>query len=172
MKRVKRFWSDQSGMAAVEAALLMPVMVTLLLGVVDIGNQLLVGKKAVTATQIVADLLTRHTSVTNADVTDAYEAAKMAVQPYKLTTFGVDIASIKFTGTNKTPTVLWRDTFNMTPNANATSRAAGLGLENEGVLVISTQYTYEPIFTNFFGSRKIAEVAVTRPRRGSAIEKK
>lgn len=170
ISKINHFLRDTSGLAATEFALVLPVMLALLLGVVDIGTALLLDKKTMSASQIAADLLTRRPTATSADISDAYAAARMAIQPYNTNDFGIDIASIQFQGSNNNPVVLWRETYNMPPNANATSLVNGLGVQGEGVLVVTARYAYDPMFTHgVLTGKNLQEVAVTRPRRGSFI---
>lgn len=167
-----KFLHDTSGVAAVELAMILPVLAALLLGVIDTGNALLINKKAMTASQIVGDLVTRNRTITDAQVTDSVAAARMALQPYSATALGVDIVSIQFTGTEATPTILWRETYNMDENPDVLNLADGLGVQNEGVVIVTTQYQFDPIFLNgLFGSFDMKEVAVTRGRRGPLVTK-
>jgi Flp pilus assembly protein TadG len=167
---VRTFIADCKGLAASEVALMLPLMLTLLLGIVDLGNALIINKKTSTASQVVADLLTRQPVANDADVDDAYAAGRMTLQPYPTGAFGVDIASIRFEGDDADPVVQWRETFNMDPNDQVEEMAVGLGTEGEGVLVVTTQYNFEPLFTHtVVGDRLMQEIAVTRPRRGSYI---
>jgi Flp pilus assembly protein TadG len=170
---ITRFYKNCDGVASIEVALVMPVLLALLLGMMDIGNALLINKKTSTGAQIAADLLTRHISVTDADISDAYVAAQMAIAPYDRTKFGMDTVSIQFQGSTNTPVIMWRQTSNMTANSDVTTIASGLGVSGEGVLIVTTQYIYTPSYTHsFVDAKTMREVAVTRPRRGSYIVKK
>lgn len=60
--------------------------------------------------------------------------------------YGVDIASVKFIGTTKVPTVRWRRTFNMTANTEILPRTEGLGAQNEGVLAVTVRYVFHAAF--------------------------
>jgi len=165
-----RFVRDTAAMTATEVALFMPVMLTLLLGVVDLGNAMLLDKKTMTAAMVSSDLLTRRATVTMAEVTDAYAAGRMAVQPYNGNDLGMDVVSIRFEGASPSPVIVWRETFNMVENPDVLTIVDGLGVSGEGVLVITTQYDFDPLFLHgVVDQRAIQEVAITRPRRGSFI---
>lgn len=170
-KNIWRRWCvDTSGVAAIEVAMILPVLLVLMLGLVDIGNALMADRKTLTAASIAADLLARAPAVTTAQLDDAWAAAQMAIDPYNRAPFGLDIASIQFQGTGATPVVIWRQTYNMTANSQATSRAAGLGTEGEGVLVVTARYNFTPVFTStIITGSTMQEVAVTRGRRSSFI---
>ena len=104
LRRIKKFFSDDGAAVAVEAALLMPVLASILCGSIDIGIGLVTSQKVINATQTVSDLLTRTSSVTTNDINDAIIAGQLSLMPYDLTTFGVDIAGVKFIGVTKVPT--------------------------------------------------------------------
>src|SRR5690606_10088731 len=136
---LRRFLCDTSAMTATEVALFLPIMLTLLLGVVDLGNAMLLDKKTMTAAMVSTDLLTRRATVTEADVQDAYAAGRMAVQPYNGNLLGMDIVSIRFQGANADPAIVWRETYNMTENPDVLALADGLGVSGEGIMVITTR---------------------------------
>lgn len=168
--KVNRFYQDTSGLAAIEVALTLPILLVLLLGVVDTGNVVLLSKKTTGAAGIAADLLTRGASVNATEMSDALMAARMAIDPFDRAPFGLDVAAIQFQGVSATPTIVWRQTFNMTPNADVLTLAAGLGLQGEGVMVVTTRYLYQPVFTSILtGDIALEEVAVTRGRRSSFV---
>lgn len=176
---VKREWrcvaewiNDATGVAAVELAMILPVLVALLLGVVDGGNALLLSKKTMTAAQIVGDLVTRSRNITETQIQDSFAAARMALAPFSTASLGVDIVSIEFTGVAATPAILWRETYNADENPDALSLATGLGVQGEGVVVVTTTYHFDPIFLGgMFGSFDMEEVSITRGRRGPLVNR-
>ena len=74
--------ADESGLAAVEFAMLLPVMITLFFGVVESSLALLcradVSKMAGTA----ADLISQASTVSSSDLTNVYAAAGTILYPY------------------------------------------------------------------------------------------
>jgi Flp pilus assembly protein TadG len=168
--KIKQFPQDISGVAATEVALMLPVLMVLMLGMIDIGNAIVLNKKTMTAASISADLLTRGVAVNSTEMQDALAAARMAIDPYDRTLFGLDVASVQFQGTNATPVIMWRQTFNMQPNPDIATVASGLGVMGEGVLIVTTRYTYRPVFSAVLtGDLDLQEVAVTRGRRSSFV---
>src|SRR5690349_3667344 len=80
--RLRRQARDESGLAAVEFAMLLPFMITLFFGVVESSLALLcradVSKMAGTA----ADLISQASSVSSGDITNVYSAAGTILYPY------------------------------------------------------------------------------------------
>lgn len=177
LKRMLDLWSplrwarDENGVAAVEAGLLFPVMLTLVLGMVDIGNAILSNQKTITSSQLAADLIARKEAVSTADINDAVEAARLAIEPFPTTTFGIDIVSIRF-DEDGAPQVIWRDTRNMGPNDNAVASTATFGEPGEGVVIVSVVFRYEPVFAGFvIDEIPMMEVAFVRGRKSPVVNR-
>lgn len=167
---LKKWLLEEDAVAAIEAAMLIPVMASILIGVVDLGSALNVNQKIVNATSMMADLLSREEDVNDAEFNDAVVAAQLAFEPYDIASMGYDVAGIQFLTPAKTPTVQWRDTFNMDANGDVTTDSDGLGDEDEGVIAVTIKYTYEPFFTHFVvGSIPMQEVFYTRGRRSGFV---
>ena len=168
MKRLlTAWWRNDSAVMALEAGLLFPVLATIMMGVVDIGSGLVTNQKLVNASHMVADLLAREDDITDAEFTDSVVAGEMAMNPYDTTSFGYDVVGIRFEEEELTPTVIWRETFNMPENASAEADSEGLGSEDEGVIVVTLKFLYVPVFSEFMtGPITMEEVAFARGRKG------
>jgi len=91
---MKLYWRDESGLAAAESAMIFPILLTLLLGTFDLGNAILANQKSIRASQIVADLVTRSSTVDDTDINEAIEAGRLALNPFSTEGFGVDVIRI------------------------------------------------------------------------------
>ena len=168
-QKIMSFRKDESGLAMLEAALLAPLAITLIFGVYDLGNGILMNQKTISAGHIAADLLARKPAVDSIDVADAIEAAKLAIDPYSREDFGIDIVSVEFID-DETPAAIWRVTENMNENAAAVPNSVGLGKEGEGVIVVTATYSYKPFFfQTFFSEIQMKEVSYLRGRKTSVI---
>ena len=163
-------WSrDEDGTALVEAVMLIPPMLTLLMGVYDLGNGIVLGQKTITASQIAGDLVARNRTIDSAEVEQVIDAAQLAFEPYGLQDFGIDIASVRF-DRDQEPVVLWRVTRDMAPNTEAVESVSGLAPENEGMIIVTVRYSYLPFFSQLFiGGLDFQEVAFTRGRRSPTV---
>lgn len=171
-QKLQKFNRDQDGAAAIEFAFILPLLLIMLLGLIDVGRGIVVNKKIIGASQIVADLLTRLPMVSTSDIDDAIIAGRLAIEPYPVDSYGVDIVSIRFEGDDATPTEVWRETRNMTPYGDALALADGLGEKGEGVLVVAVGYNYQPVFANIvIDTINMQEVSVFRGRRSAYIRR-
>ena len=80
-----RLGRDQRGVSAVEFAMLLPLMITLYLGVVEISQAVGIDRKVTLTTRTVADLASQVTSITNADMTNLLGASSSVISPYDAT---------------------------------------------------------------------------------------
>lgn len=168
-KILSRWVNGDDGVAAIEAAMIFPMMLFLFLGIFDAGNAILANQKTVRASQVVADLITRKSVVSDADVNEAMDAGRLALEPLDSSSFGVDIVSIRFDD-NADSSIEWRDTFNMSSIPDALNSVTALQDENEGVVMVSVKYVYTPLFSSFIsGPITMNEVAFSRGRRTPVI---
>lgn len=166
---IKKWLRAEDGVAAIEAAMLFPLMVALMAGSFDLGQGIVLSGRTVTASQVVADLISRDKTANLTSVNDDISAAQLVYQPFSLSEFGIDIASVQF-DTNKKPVVLWRETRSMSPNTAAIDSLVGVGAAGDGMIVVTVQYTYKPLFTQYFASPvQMSEVAFARGRRSPAV---
>lgn len=164
-----RFGKSDDGLATMEAAMLFPVLFCLVFGIYDLGHGIILNQKVVAAAHIAGDLLARKPAVSETDIADAVEAARLSIDPYDRDDFGIDIVSIQF-GEDDVPETVWRRTYGMTESANLPASADGLGFEGEGVLAVTTNYKYEPYFYRMiFSSVTMKEVSYLRGRKSSII---
>jgi len=161
---------SRSGSVAIEFALALPVLLTVLFGMVELTNALQVGRKLVSATQSVADLLTQEASVNDARLADIFTAAEQVVLPFPAAALKVGVASVRFDSVGGAPIVDWQASRRGGAVATPGARSAGLGLPGESVVIVDASYDYTPVFGAFvLGSLRFSETAVARPRRSPTI---
>lgn len=136
---------DESGLAATEAALVFPILMTLLLGTFDLGNGILANQKTIRVSQVIADLITREMFVDDEAIDEAIMAGELAMTPMPIDTLGIDIVSVAFDDDGDAQ-VIWRETRNMSPSATALDDVAPLSDPGSGVVIVTVQYLFEPLF--------------------------
>lgn len=166
-----RYWAEEKAVAAVETAILFPVLISLMMAVYDLGQGVVVNQKTISASQIVGDLVARNEFVDQNLIDDIALAGQMALEPYasRNGSYGYDVVSVQF-DEDDDPVVLWRVTENMVADDTVIDRADGLGTEGEGVVIVSVTYQYTPFFTDFVvDTIDMTETAFLRGRKSSVI---
>ncbi len=144
----RQYVCEEDALALTETVILFPVLVTMMMGVYDLGNGIIVSQKTITAAQIVGDLVTRKPIVTEAAIADSVIAGQLALAPYSVESFGADVVGVVFDEA-AAPEVDWRYTHNMGEDDIAVANSEGLGGEGDGVVVVTVKYVFRPFFTHF-----------------------
>ena len=164
------YFTDERGVSAMEMAILFPILMAMIMAVFDLGNGIVVNQKTVSASQIIADLITRNEVVDMGLIDDVVNAGELALDPYPRTGFGYDIVSVIFDD-DAEPEVLWRVTENMSQGDAAVDLTAGLGEQGEGVVVVTVTNDYEPLFSGFVVDvYNMSERAFLRGRKSTTVE--
>lgn len=168
--KLTTFFTDNKALAVVESALLFPVLITLSFGIYDLGTAISLSQKVISASQISADLLTRERTLTVNEITQSLAAARLALDPYNSEDLGFDVVGVKF-DEDLIPQECWRYTSeNMTPKYVQSSETDGLGGEGEGLVVVTTRYTYTPYFSHtLIGTFDLEETSFVRGRKNAFI---
>ena len=170
-KLIRHIARDDGGNATVDFAFLLPIMLMLFIGVVEVTNLLRVDRKVVTAAQTTADLITQRREVSNAQLDDFLRAAELIFEPFPAAAVGVGIAGVRFNPNTGSPEVSWTKSQNGGSVPNALTVVQGLGQPGEGVVVVRVTYNYTPVFFDFIlSATQIEETAVLRPRRSQFVQ--
>ncbi|MCB1532948.1 MAG: pilus assembly protein [Alphaproteobacteria bacterium] len=169
-KKIRSWIECEDGMAAVESALVFPVLLTLLAGTFDMGRGILSNQKAIRASQVTADLVTRARAVTMADIDEAVEAGEQALKPFPTDSFGVEIISIRFDH-DANPEIVWSELRgDISPDTEVLTKVASLAAPDEGVVVVNVEYDFQPVFAGFVVNEiSMRETAFARGRKSAVV---
>lgn len=110
LKRLQAFTSGESGLAAVEFALIAPFMIALFFGLVEVCNALNAHQKMTSVASTAADLTSQATKVTTSDLNDIFAASSAIMTPFSTNDITIVVTSITGTGQRNKGTVLWSRT--------------------------------------------------------------
>ena len=77
-----RFTRDKRGIAAIEFALIVPLMLTMYLGTIEISTAVSINKKVSRVSATVADLVTQQTEVNKSQLEDIMAVGESVLFPY------------------------------------------------------------------------------------------
>jgi Flp pilus assembly protein TadG len=80
--RVRKFLTAADGVAAIEFAIVVPFMLLLLVGGVELGNGLAINVKVSATAHSVADMVTQNTSLSTASIQNILTGATSIIAPY------------------------------------------------------------------------------------------
>jgi Flp pilus assembly protein TadG len=168
---LRRLLRDERGVSAVEFAMLLPLMVTLYLGGVEVSQAVAIDRKTTLVARSLGDLVAQATTVSNADMTNILAAATSVVAPYpdnklKVTVSRVDVDA------NGVAKVVWSDTKNGTAKAAGTTVTlpAALNTASTSLIWAETQYDYTPTVGYVItGMMTLKDQIYMRPRLSDTV---
>jgi Flp pilus assembly protein TadG len=169
--RLARFAQDQRGVSAVEFAMLLPLMITLYLGSVEISQGVGIDRKVTLTTRTVADLASQVSSINNTDMTNMLNASTSVIAPYDASKLKVTVSLVTIDG-NGNATVTWSDTFQGTKRAvgSAVSLPAALKVANTSLVWSEVSYQYKPTIGYVVtGTLNLSDQIYMRPRLSDTI---
>src|SRR6266508_6873802 len=125
-----RLGRDQHGTSAVEFAMLLPLMITLYLGSVEVSQGIGIDRKVTLTARTVADLASQVTNITNSDMTNLLAASTAVMTPYPTSTLKITVSSVTIDAQGKA-TIAWSDTL------NGTARGVGSSVTLPSALAVA-----------------------------------
>ena len=109
LKRCIAFAEDRRGVSAVEFALLLPLMVTVYFGTVQLSQGIGIYGKVSSVSSTVANLATQFSTIANADMSNILAASSTIVAPYATNVLAVTVSGVTIDKNGKA-TIAWSDT--------------------------------------------------------------
>ena len=152
MRSIRHLPRDRRAVAAIEFALILPVMVLLFLGAVEIGKALFVDRKVVTVASAGGDLVAQGEEVSDSAMADIFAAMDLIFEPYPGADATYFIASIIIDPDDpdaEDTIVDWSDGRGVTLPADGDPFVLPAGLipgVGDSVIIAEVTYTYAPLF--------------------------
>ena len=168
-------WRNRQGMAITEFALLLPILILIWGGIVELSTAHFVGRKVALATQSVADLVAQERSVTTALLDNNVRAGAAILFPYPANTLSFQIQSIVSDGNGKIKSD-WLHTAPITSQGSGSipPEARNLLTKNDSTIYVKVDYRHTPVLGSLipgFKNFSITEEAFAKPRRTNIIPK-
>jgi Flp pilus assembly protein TadG len=170
-RKVAGLASDERGVSAVEFAMLLPLMLTLYLGSVEVSQGIGADRKVTLTARTICDLVSQVSSIGNSDMTNALNASTAVMAPFPTGNLKVTVSSVKIDANGKA-TVDWSDTFNGTARAKGSTVTlpAALNVANSYLIWSEVQYTYKPVVGYVVtGTLTLKDQIYMRPRLSDAV---
>lgn len=181
LNRLRKLWRDKTGVAAIEFALLLPMLVALLIGSLEVTFKIWSTQKAEKLAVTLSDVIAQSQSVTGSDLTKLTSAIDRIMDPFA---FGpnegaVIISSVYVAQDETVAKVNWQCKF---PPSGGFSAISKFGLEGatavlpagftmaprDNVIVAEVYYKYVPIAPGvMFDESVVYRRAMFKPRLGA-----
>ena len=167
------FGRKKDGVVSIEAALLFPVMVLLLLGMIDITMLLSAKRKVTVATSAVVDLTTQVTATTNkAQMNGFIDAVDSILKPFTSNDIDIELYNYRPNGNNVS--LVWshkRGSCGGMPSSMGASELKKLTEEENDILVGRVCVNFTPVVGYVLGTSpfKVDDAVAQRPRQGKTL---
>ena len=155
LRHLRAFARARAGLAALEFALIAPIMLFILFGAVELTNALNAVRRVENLAASIADVISRDTAVTDAEIEDIWHATEPLMFPDNPIGARIRITSILVEDAT-TARVVWSEGHGglagLTPDSTITLPPA-MRIPGRGVIMTDVVYPYDPVLSFVFGDR-------------------
>lgn len=176
---LRRFRRDSRGIAMIEFAFALPILITMTFGTVELSRYVLLHQKLDRIAMSIADLTAQSEELAETDVANIFAAISHIGQPFDVTDSGLVILTSVSRSGNEIA-VDWQRFSNGAvvetsrigqPGQAATLPDGLLLLDGDNVIVAEVFYDFAPMLTgSLLGTQQLYHSAFFRPRFGSLDE--
>jgi Flp pilus assembly protein TadG len=158
---------DKRGVSAVEFALVLPIMISLYLGLGEIATGVGIDRKVALTARALSDLCSQATStISNSEMSNILDATTSVMAPYSTTPLKVVVTAINIDSSGKA-TVGWSDTRGGTARAvgSTVTIPSALAIPSTQLILSEVTYGYQPaIGFTITGTLTLSEKLYMSPR--------
>jgi len=173
LRLLRRFAKAREGLAAIEFALIAPIMVAMFYGAVELCTAVDCNSRVSRVGYTVADLVAQSTGVSSTDTTNFFNAANAILYPYASVNARITVSSLVDNGKGGA-TVAWSDSQNTTARSKGATVTVPAGLITSGsgasVIFAEISYTFTAPITYFLGGPiTLTDSFYAKPRRSTTV---
>lgn len=174
------FRRDDRGIAAIEFAMIVPIMFVLFVGTVEMSQAITVDRRVTQIASSTADLVAREKTITTAQIANVFAIANVLMSPYDTSLLRITLVSIGAKATPAVPTaakVCWSRSYQ--GGTHTYTKGDSYPLSNYGIIdaggsvvVAEVEYNYTPLIFSYFikTTTKLADRFYLKPRVSNMIQ--
>jgi Flp pilus assembly protein TadG len=137
--RVRKFSTDADAVAAIEFAIVVPFMLLLLVGGVELGDGMAINVKVSATAHSVADMVTQNTSLSTASMQNILTGATAIIAPYPVNSSQLTVTVSEISSdANGNLTLRWSQSYNGTSFGPGRSSVGSSTIPPYGALTVPT----------------------------------
>jgi len=174
-RRLSRVYkADEDGIAAIEFAIIAPVMIAMYFGLAEIASAISVDRRISHGTNVAGDLATQQPEIKDGDIEEVLAAALRVMNIRDVNNVAIDMESFILPSEGAAPESRGRIRINNNvgnfTKFDASKLDEKLLNEKSGVVVTRVKYKYTPLQLRFFDSTiTLEETFLLKPRRSDAV---
>jgi Flp pilus assembly protein TadG len=173
---------DRSAVAAIEFALIVPIMLVMFFGTVEMSSGVAVDRKVTLVARTLSDLTSQSTSVADTDMTNFFTASGAILTPYSPTPTHAKLSELYVDPSTLQARVQWSKSATLDSSGNVTLAAgravssivaipSQLAVGGTYLIFSEVSYLYTPTVGYVMGHAgvNLSDVAYTRPRQSTCV---
>jgi Flp pilus assembly protein TadG len=171
-RRALELRGNNSGVAAVEFAMIIPIMAALLIGTSEFSAGVAVDRKVTLMARTLSDLTSQNTSVTDDKLTNFFNASKAIMVPYAYTPVEGTITELYINPTTLKARVQWSKGAHAHTAGDIIDIPDALKIGCTYLIYSEVKYKYVPSvawFINKVDGITLSDFTFTRPRQGLCV---
>ena len=185
---VRRYTGNQDGMAAIEFAMIAPILALMFIGAVELSQAITVDRRVTQVASSTADLIARaEKQISQTEITDIMKVGGYIMKPYSEAPVQIIVRNVTSSPTNATVAKQsWSCTYQGTGqtqtcacSSNNYTLPGNLVSTNDSVVIAEVTYAYKPLLFDFFmkkstggtgsGTYTLTEKTYLKPRGQAAM---
>ncbi len=138
---LRRFARDRDAVSAMEFAIVLPVMLILYIGGVELGDGLQIQFKVTATARTITDLASQYLTIQSSDMSNILAAASSVVAPYPSSNMTMTVSEVT-TNSQGQGTITWSCSLNGTPHTVGASVTLPMNLQTPSISLIWGEVTY------------------------------
>jgi Flp pilus assembly protein TadG len=171
-RRVSELPGSDSGLAAVEFAMIFPLMAMMLLGTYEFSAGVAIDRKVTIMARTLSDLTSQNTSVTDTQLTNFFNAGNAIMTPYPSTPVEGTITELWINPSTLKARVQWSKGVYARSAGDIVEIPDALKIGDTYLILSEVKYKYVPSvawFINKVNGITLSDVSYTRPRQGLCV---
>lgn len=164
--------SNCSGIAAVEFAMIIPLMAMLFIGTYEFSSGVAIDRKVTIMARTLSDLTSQNTTVTDTKFTNFFSASTAIMTPYPSTPVEGTITELYVNPSTMKAKVQWSKGTNAHTQGDIIEIPDALKIGDTFLIYSEVKYKYVPSvawFINKVSGITLSDVSYTRPRQGICV---
>jgi Flp pilus assembly protein TadG len=172
--RTQRLWRDERGIAATEFAVIVPLMLTMFFGTVEMSSGVAVDRKVTLIARTLSDLVSQSTSVNDSDMSNFFSSGSLIMWPYGSSPINATVSELYVDPTTLKARVQWsKATGSGAVRATGSQVTIPTALATGGVYLIYSEvnYLYVPAVGYIMNKLGVtlSDTNFTRPRQSTCV---
>jgi Flp pilus assembly protein TadG len=170
---IRSFKKSEKGVAAIEFALIIPVMLTTFFGVSEIANYILAARKVSNVASSAADLVAQDTTINTGEINDIMNSLNVILRPFNPSSATIRITSVVAHPTTGNTTVDWSDARNIPPRSPGSAvTIPNIIAPGQSVVMAEVSFRYQTLFGEYLTSgMTVSDTFYLKPRRSTKVER-